>query len=96
MSGSPKFRFRLYIAGATQNSAQAIANLKALCETYLPNRHEIEFVDVFKEQRRAFDDRVFLTPTLIKLGPSPTQRIVGTLNEAPSVVQFLGLGPRPA
>jgi circadian clock protein KaiB len=91
-----KFRFRLYVAGATQNSAQAIANLTSLCEMYLPNSHEIELVDVFREQRRALEDRVFMTPTLVKLGPSPIQRIVGTLSQSPSVLQFLGFGTLPA
>jgi circadian clock protein KaiB len=95
MSRPKKTQFRLYVAGATQNSAQAIANLTALCEMYLPNSHEIELVDVFREQRRALDDRVFMTPTLIKLGALPMQRIVGTLSQAPSVAQILGLGAPP-
>jgi circadian clock protein KaiB len=53
-------------------------------------------VDVFKEQRRALEDRVFMTPTLIKLGPSPMHRIVGTLSQTPSVLQILGFGTLPA
>jgi circadian clock protein KaiB len=92
MSRPPKFRFRLYIAGDTQNSAQALVNLRALCDMYLPDSHEIELVDVFREPGRALKDRIFMTPTLIKLAPSPVQRIIGTLSEAPSVLQILGFG----
>jgi circadian clock protein KaiB len=69
MNRSPLFRFRLYVAGDTQNSAQAVANLVALCQAHLPDRHEIEVVDVFREPKRALADGIFMTPTLVKLGP---------------------------
>jgi circadian clock protein KaiB len=75
------FKFRLYVAGDTQNSAQAIANLTALCRAYLPDRHGIEVVDVFREPKRALADGILMTPTLVKFAPSPTRRIVGTLSQ---------------
>jgi len=93
MSGRSVFRFRLYVAGDASNSLQAVANLGALCRTYLPDRHEIEIVDAFREPRRALDDRIFMTPTLLKLGPHPPLRIVGTLSQTPTVLQALGLAP---
>jgi circadian clock protein KaiB len=90
------FKFRLYVAGDAQNSAQAIANLTAICRKHLPDRHQIEVTDVFREPKRALADGVFLTPTLMKLAPSPTQRIVGTLSQTPLVLQALGLDPTSA
>jgi circadian clock protein KaiB len=89
------FRFRLYVAGDTQNAAQAIANLTALCRVHLPDRHDIEVVDVFREPKRALADGILMTPTLIKLAPSPVRRIVGTLSHAQPVLQALGLEPLP-
>lgn len=86
------FKFRLYIAGDTSNSGQAIANLRAICGTYLPGKHKIELVDVFREPGRAMEDRVFMTPTLVRLTPEPVQRIVGTLSQTSLVLQVLGLG----
>jgi circadian clock protein KaiB len=85
------FRFRLYVAGDAQNSAQALANLNALCRAHLPGRHEIEVVDVFREPKRALADAIFMTPTLLRLGPSPVKRIVGTLAQTQVVLQALGL-----
>ncbi len=85
------FKFRLYVAGDAENSAQAVANLNALCRTHLPDRHEIDVVDVFREPKRALDDGIFMTPTLVKLAPSPVRRIVGTLSHAQIVLQVLGL-----
>jgi circadian clock protein KaiB len=92
MSRRARFKFRLYVAGDAQNSAQAVANLTALCRAHLPDRHDIEVVDVFREPKRALADGIFLTPTLVKLAPSPApQRIVGTLSQTQPVLQALGL-----
>ena len=86
-----KFRFRLYVAADAQNSAQAINNLRSFCRAYLPERHEIEIVDVYKEPKRALADGIFMTPTLLKLAPLPAQRIVGTLKQTQTVLNALGL-----
>ena len=94
MKRSARFRLRLYIAGRTQNSAQAIANLTALCRIHLPDRHDIELVDVLRYPKRALEDHIFMTPTLVKLNPAPGGRIVGTLNEPQFVLQALGVAPK--
>jgi circadian clock protein KaiB len=91
MSRRALFKFRLYVAGDTQNSAQAVANLTALCRAHLPDRHEIEVVDVFREPKRALADGIFMTPTLVKLAPSPVRSIIGTLSRTELVLQALGL-----
>ena len=90
------FKFRLYIAGDAQNSAQAIANLGAICRAHFPDRHEIELVDVFLEPKRALADGILMTPTLIKLTPGPVRRIVGTLSQLAPVLSALGLEMLPA
>ena len=79
------------LVSTAQNSARALANLTALCRGHLPDRHEIEVVDVFREPKRALADAIFMTPTLIKLAPSPARRIVGTLSQTQTVLQALGL-----
>jgi len=91
MSRLTKYKFRLYIAGHAPNSAQAQANLTALCEIYLQGRHEIEIVDVFKTPMLALQNNILLTPTLLKLSPPPVCRIVGTLSQRQTVLESLGL-----
>jgi circadian clock protein KaiB len=91
MTRRATFKFRLYIAGDAQNSAQALANLNALCRAHLEGRHQIEVVDVFSEPKRALADAIFMTPTLLRLAPSPVKRIVGTLAQTQVVLQALGL-----
>jgi circadian clock protein KaiB len=90
------FKFRLYVAGDAANSAEALANLTALCGEHLPGRHEIELIDVFKEPGRALTDGIYMTPTLVRLTPAPVCRIVGTLSEPLTVLRTLGIGARVA
>ena len=85
------FKFRLYIAGDAPNSAQALANLTALCRERLPDRHAIEVVDVYLEPKRALADGIFMTPTLVKLAPFPPRKIVGNLSQTQTVLRALGL-----
>jgi len=84
-------RFRLYVADQTPNSAQALANLTAICEEHLTGRYAIEVVDVFHEPARALKDGILMTPTLLTRPPLPDRKIVGTLSETKFVVQTLGL-----
>jgi circadian clock protein KaiB len=85
------FKFRLYVAADTHNSARAMANLNALCQAHLADRHEIEVVDVFREPQRALAEGIRMTPTLIKLTPPPVKIIVGTLTQTQRVLETLGL-----
>ena len=89
-----KFKFRLYVAGDAQNSAQAIANLNALCRAHLPEGCHIDVVDVFREPKRALAEGIFMTPTLVKLAPSPApKKVIGTLSQLQPLLQALGLQP---
>jgi circadian clock protein KaiB len=85
------FKFRLCTAADTQNSVQALANLSALCRVHLPDRHEIEVVDVFRDPQRALANGIRMTPTLVKYASSPAQKIVGTRSDTNRVLHNLGV-----
>ncbi len=91
MNKRAHFTFRLYVAGDAPNSAQAVANLSALCRELLPERHEIEVVDVLRDPKRALADGVLITPLLVKLTPAPIRKIVGSLSKREPLLQALGL-----
>lgn len=91
MSAPAVFRFLLYVAGDGPNSVHATANLRAICREHLPERHEIEVVDVLQDQERALTDGVMMTPLLVKLFPAPVRKIVGSLSQRASVLQALDL-----
>jgi circadian clock protein KaiB len=91
MSRPRFFKFRLYIAGDAPNSTLAVANLLALCRGYLPERHEIEIIDVLREPKLALANGILMTPTLVKLAPAPVRQIVGTLSQLETLLLALGL-----
>jgi circadian clock protein KaiB len=91
MSRRAVSRFRLYVAGDARNSAEAVANLNALCRAHLKGTCEIEVVDVFREPRRALADGIFMTPALVRLSPLPVVRIVGTLSQTETLLDALGI-----
>jgi circadian clock protein KaiB len=57
----------------------------------LPDRYEIEIVDVFLEPQRALAQDIRMTPTLLKVSPRPARRIIGTLSHTQRVLDTLGL-----
>jgi circadian clock protein KaiB len=89
-SGMEKIVFRLYIAGMAPNSLRAITNLDQLCQEYFRDNFELEIIDVLEEPMKAISDQILATPTLIKVSPQPTRRIIGNLSEKEKVLFVLG------
>jgi circadian clock protein KaiB len=89
MSAPPLFKFRLYVAGDASNSTEAISNLNALCREHLPERHEIEIIDVFRQPERAMAEGILLTPMLVRVSPEPIRKIIGNLSQLKPLMQLL-------
>ena len=84
---------RLYIADGAVNSAQAVANLEAICQEYLQDRFTLEIIDVLEFPERALAAGILVTPSLTKLKPAPSARIVGNLSDRPRALFALGITP---
>ena len=95
MDSPDNVRFRLYVAGDARNSTEALANLSEFCAEFMPNRYEIEVIDVTRDQTRALKDGILMTPTLIKLYPSPRRKIVGSLSQKHVLLNLLDRGSAP-
>jgi circadian clock protein KaiB len=87
----PRFKLRLFIAGASTNSIRAVANLKAICEKHLPGRYDLEILDVHQEQFLAEQEQIIALPLLIKQYPSPERRMIGDMSDTNKVLKGLGL-----
>jgi circadian clock protein KaiB len=84
-------RFRLYLSGHSQQSKDALAELREICRKQLPGRHTIEIVDVLRHPERAAKDGITMTPSLIRLEPKPIKKIVGTFGLTGPLMQTLDL-----
>lgn len=91
MTTDTTVKFLLYVAGEAPNSRRALANLSAFCERHLPQRHNIEVIDVFKTPERALQDSMFLTPALVVSAPLPARTLIGDLSEPSILLEMLGL-----
>jgi circadian clock protein KaiB len=84
-----KCLLRLYVAGATDRSRQAILRARQLCETELDGDFELEVIDVYQQPILARDGQIVATPTLVKELPLPVRRFIGDLANTTRV--FVGL-----
>jgi circadian clock protein KaiB len=81
----------LFVAGDSPRSERAIHNLVQLCERVMTNDYELTIVDVLEQPGIAEEKKIFATPTLIKLAPMPSRRIIGDLSDPDKVLRGLGV-----
>ena len=84
-----KYVLRLYVAGATDRSRQAILRARQLCETELNGHYDLEVIDVYQQPILARDGQIVATPTLVRELPRPVRRFIGDL--ANTTRLFVGL-----
>lgn len=87
----PRYLFRLYIAGGTSRSSQAITNVRRICEQYLAGCYELEVIDVYQQPAATKAADLIALPTLIKELPLPSRRFVGDMSNTERIVVGLRL-----
>jgi circadian clock protein KaiB len=81
----------LFVAANSPDSAMAIANLTALFPDDQRSGVRIEIIDVERDPARANREGIMVTPTLIKVFPRPTCRILGNLKNGDALLQLLAV-----
>ena len=84
-----KFVLRLYVAGATARSHDAVLSVRQLCADELKGNCELEVIDVYQQPILARDGQIVATPTLVKEFPLPVRRLIGNLTNTARL--FVGL-----
>jgi circadian clock protein KaiB len=87
--------FRLFVTGMTPRSSRAIENARSICEQHLPDRYDLDIVDLYRDPARARTEEIVAAPTLVRMRPLPLRRLVGDLSDTHRVLRSLGLGPAP-
>ena len=82
---------KLYVAGDTMRSRQAIANLRRICDEMLGGRPSWGVVDVPEDPDAAESERILTTPTLVRERPAPPRRVTGDLSDPQRVLMGLSL-----
>lgn len=94
--GERRLSLRLFVASDSPDSAIAIANLERLFPNGEDGAVDIEIVDVQRDPARAARDGIMVTPTLLKMSPSPACRILGNLNNRAALQRVLAIDVDPA
>ena len=89
-----KYVLRLFVAGATSRSRDAVRRVRQLCAGELLRGCRLEVVDIYQQPGLARANQIVATPTLIKDYPRPVRRFIGNLINTAGL--FTDLDPEPA
>ena len=84
-----KYFFKLYISGHQTNSQTVIENLNQIFSEQFKNEYILEIIDVLKEPLKAEEEKIIVTPILIKKIPSPIIRFVGDFSNGKNILAYL-------
>ena len=91
-----RYVLRLYVAGKSPKSVNAIANLKKICEENLQGRYELEVIDLYQQPTLAKGEQIIAAPTLIKKLPLPLRKFIGSMADKDRILVGLDLRPKGA
>jgi circadian clock protein KaiB len=88
---SSRYILKLYVAGQSPKSVNAIANIKKICEENLQGRYELEVIDLYQQPQLAQGEQIIAIPTLIRKLPIPLRRIIGDMSNTDRVLAGLDI-----
>lgn len=92
--GDEQYSLRLYVAGQTPRSLQALSNLKRICEEHLAGKYRVEVIDLLQKPQLAAGDQILAIPTLVRAIPKPARKIIGDLSNTERVLVGLDVRTR--
>jgi circadian clock protein KaiB len=78
---SAPYVLRLYVAGMTPRSAEAIRRVTSFLEERLAGRYQLEIIDIYQKPALVRGEQIVAVPTLIKRLPLPLRRLIGDMHD---------------
>ena len=91
---APKIILRLFVAGATARSRQAILRVREVCKGQPHDSCELEVIDIYQQPKLARENQIVATPTLIRELPDPVRRFIGNLLNSDGLYVEMNLVPK--
>jgi circadian clock protein KaiB len=91
---SGRYLLRLFVAGASIKSREAVLRVRQLCEAEAKGTCKLEVIDIYQQPRLARDNQIIATPTLIRESPAPVRRFIGNLLNAGDLFSDSRITPR--
>lgn len=86
-----KVFLQLFVSGMSENSMEAIQNIKRLCDEHLKDLFELEIIDIYKHPEKLSEEHIIFSPSLIKQLPLPRKLLVGNFSDSEKVIRTLGI-----
>ena len=86
-----RYTLRLYVAGMTPRSAEAIRRVTDFCKKHLDNRYELQIIDIYQKPALMKGEQIVAVPTLIKHLPAPLRRFIGDMQDEEKLLFGLDL-----
>lgn len=91
MDSETRYLLKLFVDDDSPRTAQAIANLRRICEDEFPGCYDVVVINVRSQPELAEETKILAAPTLIKERPLPVRRVVGDLSDKEKVLAGIGL-----
>ncbi len=92
-SRNQRYELRLYIAGLTPRSQEALRNVTRICEERLAGRYTLQVIDIYQNPVLASGEQIIAAPTLIRALPLPLRKLIGSMADEEKVLVGLDLKP---
>ena len=89
-----RYTLRLFVAGATARSHQAVLRVRELCAAELKDTCKLEVIDIYQQPALARNNQIVATPTLIIEFPPPLRRFIGSLANLKGLLVELDVVPK--
>ena len=86
-----EIKLYLYVVDHSPPSLSAAENLKRVLGKKFKDQYTLEIIDLFENPELAQKEKVFATPTVVKISPEPVRRVIGDLKDPEKVLLGLGL-----
>jgi len=88
-----RYVLRLFVAGATARSRQAVLRVRQLCDAEPKGSYKLEVIDIYQQPKLARDHQIVATPTLVRESPPPVRRFIGNLLNTTGLFAGLDFDP---
>jgi len=74
-----KIELRLYIIEKSPTYYETVSKLYGMLDSKFNNHFKLDVIDILKNPEMIIEDEIMASPTLIRVKPLPSKRIVGSL-----------------
>jgi len=83
------YEFKLYVSKATARVESDIKALHCILSKTLNKNYLLKVINVVEQPDEAVKDNICMTPTLVKISPSPMRKIIGDVSKLEMVMDRL-------